>query len=213
MAAKHRIRSRRRALLVAGSVVLAAIVALRGMPSASPLLGATVTGGHSVSRASRGASRSTDEYELKAAFLYNFARYTKWPDDAFETKKSPFVVAVVGEDLFGKHLEETFRKRTVRGRRIVIRRYEKAKDIKTAHILVLGKLGSEERKRCLKEVDGRPVLTVADTGGVEKSGAVLGFFVDKKRIRFEIAPSRVKEARLKMSSQLLRLARIVRVDR
>ena len=213
MAAKHAPRLRRRALLVACVVVLAWIAALRPSPTEPALLSAPVAAGFSGSGGRPGTSRSTDEYELKAAFLYNFARYTKWPDDAFATKKSPFVVAIVGEDPFGDHLEETFRKRTVRGRRVVLKRYEKAKDIKTAHILVLGELGNDERKKCLKAVARRPVLTIADTGGVEKSGAVLGFFVDKKRIRFEIAPSRVKAARLKMSSQLLRLARIVRVDR
>ncbi|MEM9382082.1 MAG: YfiR family protein [Planctomycetota bacterium] len=164
-------------------------------------------------RAAGRSASAANEYELKAAFLYHIARYTKWPDDAFESKKSPLVVAVVGRDPFGRTLDEVLRGRTVRGRRVVVRRFETAKDIKTAHVLVLGAMGGEERKRCLEAVAGRSVLTVADKGGVEASRAVLGFYLDKNRIRFEIAPSRVKTARLKMSSQLLRVAKIVRVDR
>ncbi len=154
-----------------------------------------------------------DEYDLKAAFVFNFVRHTKWPKSAFKDARSPLVVAVVGKDPFGKWLSSVFKGRKIGGRSVLIRRYTCAKDIGPVHVLILGKLDKKERKRCIEKIKRKPILTIADTGGAEAMGTMIGFYVEGKRIKFEIAPSRVKDARLKMRSQVFNSARIVRLKK
>lgn len=175
-------------------------------------------GGLEGGRATAAPARHTvatdaDEYELKAAFLYNFARYAKWPDGAFATKTSPLVIAVVGKDPFGKRLEETLGDKRVGRHPIVIRRYATAKDIKDAHLLFLGEMSEKERKASVERVKTRPVLVVADEGGVTATGAAIGFYLDRKRIRFEVSVKALERTRLRLSSKLLKLARIVRPEK
>lgn len=155
------------------------------------------------------SSTEADEYVVKAAFLYKFASYTKWPKHAFESPTSPLVVAVVGKDPFGKRLEKTIGSERVKKHPIVIRRYESAEDIEGAHVLFLGEMKEKERKACLKKMKGKPALVVADRGGVIATGATIGFYIDKKRVAFEVAPWRISAAKLRMSSRVLKVARIV----
>ena len=65
----------------------------------------------------------TQEYRLKAAFIYNFARFIEWPDDAFADGKAPFVIAVVGDDPFNGALEQEISGKKVGGRSVVIRHF------------------------------------------------------------------------------------------
>lgn len=154
-----------------------------------------------------------DGYELEATFLFNFVRHTKWPKDAFKHARSPLVVAVVGKDPFGNRLPNAFRGKKIGGRSVLIRRYTCAKDIGHVHVLILGKLDKKERKRCIEKIKQKPVLTIADAGGARAMGTMISFYVEGKRIKFEIAPSRVKDARLKMRSQVFNSARIVRLKK
>src|SRR5947209_667643 len=84
------------------------------------------------------------EYQLKAAFLYNFTQFTEWPTNAFATSASPIVVGVLGTDPFGEFLDQTVRGEVVHGRPLVVERYRKVEEIKTCHILFISQ--SETRR-------------------------------------------------------------------
>jgi len=170
-------------------------------------------GSSSEASASRAPGTDRDEYELKSVFLFNFVRHTKWPKSAFKNSRSPIIIGVVGKDPFGKWLASTFKGKKIGNRTVLIRHYACAKDISRVHVLILGVLNKKERRRCVEKVDKKPVLTIADTGGVEAMGTMIGFYLEGKRIKFEIAPSRVKDARLKMRSQVFSSARIVRLKK
>ncbi len=173
---------------------------------------ATATMGSSRSFASAPIAAPTaevDEYDVKAAFVFNFARYASWPKGTFAKADSPIVVAVVGKDPFGKKLEAVINKRKIGKRPVIVRRYATAADIKEAHLAVLGKLSSEEQKAAVKTLKKRGALIIADSGGTEKSGASLGFIVDKSKIRFEVHAKNLKASKIRLGSQLLKLAKIV----
>ena len=149
------------------------------------------------------------EYQVKAAFLYSFAKFVQWPADAFADPRAPFVVGVLGDDPFGRILDETLAGKTVLERPIRVRRYGTAEEAALAQIVFVGASEEPERQRILKALRGRAVLSTGDGEGFAQSGGIVGFTTRDKHVRFEINLSRADEARLKISSQLLKLATIV----
>ena len=151
-------------------------------------------------------SQPPSEYEVKAAFLLNFARFVEWPP---EKGPGPFVVAVLGEDPFGPALDRTFEGNGVAGRSSEVRRLPRLEDAGRTQILFIGK--SEERRlpAILAALRGTHVLTVSDIPGFAERGGMIGLRLEEGRVRFDINPEPATESGLKLSSQLLKLARIV----
>ena len=156
-----------------------------------------------------GQERDAPEYEIKAAFLYNFATFVEWPSSAFAGEESPFVVGVVGKDPFGPGLEEVFQGKTVGKRQIVVRRSAEEGDLPVCHLLFICKSERERAPKILEYLKGVPTLKVADFPGFAASGGCINFFIEGKKVRFEINPESAKRANLRVSSKLLRLARVV----
>lgn len=146
------------------------------------------------------------EYEVKAAFLYNFARFVEWPAPADPGAR--FVIEVVGDDPFGPALERTMAGKTVGGRPIEVRRRHAA-TARRADIVFVSASERDRLARVLDRAGGPGVLTVGDTDGFAARGVIINFRVEEQRVRFEINPRRAEEAGLKLSSQLLKLATIV----
>ncbi len=153
--------------------------------------------------------REAPEYEIKAAFLYNFATFVEWPSSAFPEKDSPFTVGVMGKDPFGTGLEEAFQGKTVNGRRIVVRRGADLKDLGACQLLFVSGSEADRAPKILESLKGRPTLTVGDMGGFAAMGGCINFTIEGPKIRFEINPGVAKRSGLTVSSKLLRLARIV----
>ena len=150
------------------------------------------------------------EYKVKAAFLYNFIRFTKWPKSSFERSDSPIVVLVVGRDPFGKHLEQALKGKVIGGRKVLLQSTKSVPDKVTAHIVYEGGLSSKEQKKLLEACRNKPVLLCGERDGYASLGAQCNFYVDGSRIRFEINKSAVDRSSLEISSELLKLARIVK---
>lgn len=147
------------------------------------------------------------EYQLKAAFLYHFAQLVTWPSDAFADTSSPMVIAVLGENPFGKQLEESVRGKSVNGHPLAVKEVETlAEATNTCHILFIS---SSERKRLpeiLAALHGKSVLTVGETDHFTETGGMINFILDVTKIRFQINDAAAKAAGLKISSKLLSLA-------
>jgi hypothetical protein len=146
-------------------------------------------------------------YALKAAFLYNFATFVEWPPETFPDARAPFTVGVLGRDPFGDLLEETFRGKTVGGRRIAVKRSRDVDDLRSCQLVFLPE--GEATARALNALKGASVLTVGESDGFAEDGGCVNFYIDGLRVRFEINPEAAKRANLKISSKLLRLARLV----
>lgn len=154
-------------------------------------------------------SASSKEYQIKAVFLLNFASFAEWPPSAFAQPDSPIVIGVLGTDPFGGALAEAVSGEKVQQHPVVLRYASHAAELRGCHIVFICQ---SERRRLADDLEAfgnRPVLTVSDIPGFARDGGMIGFVLEANRVRFEINPARAGEHGLKLSSQLLALARIV----
>lgn len=150
------------------------------------------------------------EYQVKAAFLYNFTKYVEWPDSAFADAGSPFVIGVVGRDPFGSALDRTVDGRTVNGRSIEVRRFRRAEDVSGAHILFVSDSESDRVAKIIEHLGNAHTLVVGDMDEFLERGGTINFLIEDSRVRFEINTDASDRAGLTISSKLLALARSVR---
>jgi hypothetical protein len=148
------------------------------------------------------------EYEVKAAFLYNFAKYVEWP--SAPAADAPFVICVLGQDPFGGLLDQTLSGKSIRERPLEVRRCAGVEEAAQAQIVFVGTSERADLPRILQALHGRPVLTVGEMDRFAERGGMVGFRVQGELVRFDINADQVAKAGLRMSSQLLKLARIVR---
>ena len=158
------------------------------------------------------AAQSTPptEYEVKAAYLYNFAKFVEWPKAVLPDASQEIVIGVLGEDPFGKDLETVIGDKTVGGKKIVIERSKKVDELKSSHILFVSSSEKDRISEILESLQGCSTLTVGDIEGFGESGGMIGLYLADKKIRFEVNNDVVKKAQLDVSSKLLKLARIVK---
>jgi len=152
------------------------------------------------------------EYEVKAAYLYNFSKFIEWPPNAAVATHAPLVIGVVGDDPFGPVLDETVRPKGVADEpRLVVRRFSRLEDVVHADILFISSSEAERLPQILKILDGASVLTVGEMERFAERGGMIALKVEDKKVRFDINLDSVRRANLRLSSHLLKLARIVDV--
>jgi hypothetical protein len=150
------------------------------------------------------------EYRIKAAFLYNFTLYTEWPAQSFEKSDSPLVLTIAGDDPFGGELDAAVRGKTVRGRAVEIHHVAQAAEVSRCHLLFLSNAQARNLPQVLHRFEELPPLTVGETEDFTRIGGAIRFFIEGNKVRFEVNTDAVARARVKMSSKLLSLAKIVR---
>jgi hypothetical protein len=146
--------------------------------------------------------------QVKAAFLFNFAKFVEWPSAAFANRTDPFTFCISGEPLH-RALDGTVRGETISSRRIVVRRLNTEDPVRGCQILYTGGPASVD-VALLRAAAGVPVLTVGESTDFIRSGGMIRFTENARRIRFEINPDAAERVSLRLSSRLLRLAEIVR---
>ena len=164
---------------------------------------------HIVAAPNAHAQDALPEYQVKAAYLFNFLKFVEYPNESFMDPLAPIVIGVIGDDPFGNALPQVVIGKTVQGRDLVIHVYRIGEDLRGAHILFIS---ASERKRLpmiLSSLRGSSVLTVADTEGFHEAGGMIQFLSENDRVRFAINVDATSRAKLKMSSKLLSLARAV----
>jgi hypothetical protein len=164
---------------------------------------------HLLTPSSGYAQDSLSEYQVKAAYLFNFLKFVQWPEDAFQDPLAPIVIGIVGDDPFGEALPQVVVGKTVQGRDLVIRKYHAGEDLRGCHVLFIS--ASEEKRlpQLLASLHGSTVLTVADMDHFVESGGMIQFLIEDSRVRFAIDVGAADRARVKISSKLLSLARTV----
>jgi len=148
--------------------------------------------------------------QLKAAFLYNFAKFTEWPRSAFTNATAPLVFGVLGRNPFGTGLETALRDKTIGGRPVQLARFRTVDEVDTCHVLFISDSERPRMEQTLKALAKRPVLTVSDVESFAARGGMLGFYREGDQLRFEANPDAAQKAGVKLSSRLLNLAKIVR---
>jgi len=152
---------------------------------------------------------SAQEYQVKAAFLYNFAKFVDWPGEPAGTG-APLVITVFGKDPFGPALENIVLGRTVNGRPLVIRRTSRLEELLPCHILFISSSEKRRLAEILQALKSASVLTVSDMEEFLRLGGTVRFFVEENKVRFGINLEAARRTELKISSKLLSLARLDR---
>jgi hypothetical protein len=155
------------------------------------------------------SASASEEYKVKAAFLYNFARYVRWPSDAFVDDDAPVIVAVFGDDPFGSTLVDALAGKQIGERRFVIERIAAVDKLRPVHLLFVPDTSERDIGAIVEHYAGTSTLIVGDSLKTVEVNGSIGFFIEQKKVRFAINTAAIKRGNLEVSSQLLKLARIV----
>lgn len=153
-------------------------------------------------------TNTSREYTVKGAFLYNFTHFIDWPDAAFATDTSPLTIGILGKNPFGAALN-SLNGQKVKNRKILVKTLSSAEGARECHLVFISASEEGQLYRILAALKQNPVLTVSDIKDFAASGGMINFITLEDKIRFEINLREAQAAKLKLSSQLLKLARDV----
>lgn len=163
---------------------------------------------------SQAAPQSTaSEYQVKAAFLYNFAKFIEWPDGTFASASSTFKFCVFGKDPFGKSIDDALLGKKVAEHPVELLRARKLSDLEGCQVVFVTSSEITHLADAVEKLRGRNVLLVGEGEEFAGSGGTIQFFLQDNRVRFAINPDAANRAGLKISSKLLALASVVHDDR
>ncbi len=151
------------------------------------------------------------EYQIKAAFLYNFAKFIEWPADAHLADAQSFTIGILGRDPFGPDIA-VIEGKPVKDKPLRVVRGLTLEELKGCQVLFIGAASAAELERTLNSLKGKPVLTVGEFEGFARRGGMIHLMTVENKVRFEINAQVTDRAGLKVSSHLLRLAKIVPTD-
>lgn len=156
-------------------------------------------------------AQDVTEVTLKGAFLFNFARFTEWPADAFRAD-STVSVCVLGDRPVANAFERTVKGKQLGGRAIVVTAVGAEDPIPACHLLYLSRVTESRLATIVSSVRDNPVLTVSDAEAFTKRGGIVQLFIENGKMKFRINSRAAKRARLQLSSRLLALAEVVDED-
>jgi hypothetical protein len=154
-------------------------------------------------------AQSATEYQVKAAFLFNFAKFVEWPPESFPVADAPLEICVLGQDPFDRDFEQLIVEKTVNGHRIEVVHPDGLPQARACHILFIASTEKPQIRQILLGVKGASVLTVGDTPGFAQLGGTINFVLDENRVRFEINLKAAELSHLKLSARLLTVAKLV----
>jgi YfiR/HmsC-like len=153
------------------------------------------------------AADEVPEYGVKAAFLLNFTKFAEWPPSAFGEARAHIEICILGKDPFGRVLDDVVQGEIVRDRRLTVRRITQAPAPQTCQVLFLDP-GLKDLPKILRAIP-EGVLTVSEGDHFIRDGGMIAFVIDGRRVRFDINAMAADKAAVKLSSQLLNVARSV----
>lgn len=153
-------------------------------------------------------SSPLNEYEIKAAYLYNFAKYVDWPTSTPPRDNSPLIICTVGKSPMNEVIESLAGK-SIKNHRLQIRHFSKIEDIRECNILFINASLKTSLAQILASIAPRAILTVSDCNGFAAAGGIIEFVPVGEKIRFKINNRVAQSMNLRISSHLLRLATTV----
>jgi len=157
------------------------------------------------------SAQETVEHQVKAAFIHKFIMFTRWPLFAFGSNNSPVVIGVLGESPIWSDLKNLENK-PVMGRPLKVIKVNEPCLEQKCHILFFSKAKNREAKSLLQKMDNSGILTIGESDGFAETGGMINFIIVNGKLRFEINVEAVNSSGLKLSSKLLRLGKIVKIN-
>lgn len=162
-----------------------------------------------ISAPSAAGPDEADEAEIKAAFIYNFAKFVEWPSPAFSRPDSVLNLCISGHDAVESELRQ-LEGREAQGRRLRLRPVASQADLEGCHVLYVAGPENASQSSLLQLMESEAVLTVADRRDFARQGGVISLFVEGSRVQFAVNLSAAQSRGLKFSARLLQLARVPR---
>lgn len=150
------------------------------------------------------------EYEVKATYLYNFARFVGWPSSSAAAKSDSFAICVLGQDPFGPALDAIVAGESIDGKAVLAKRLSKPQDAVSCRVLYISSSEDSRLKEVLAALDKSGVLTVSDIPQFSRRGGMIQLVLDGNNVRFEVNLTAAENAGLTLSSELLKVAVTVR---
>ena len=158
-------------------------------------------------------SNATESVEYKADFIVKLMDYVTWPDGAGSDRTGVVVIAVVGESPLTPRLEELAKKRTQEGKKVTVKTISIDDSLRDCQILFMPTKSKVDLAKILKGLRDAPVFTVSDAEYFARHGVMINFFDEKisgkSKVKFEVNRTTIKMSGLKLSSRLLKLAKII----
>jgi hypothetical protein len=151
----------------------------------------------------RGQKDKASEYNLKAAFIYNFTRYIEWKE---EPDVNEFIIGIIGTSPINDPLAEIVKTETVDNKKITIKRFSKPADIGFCHILFISQNAGVALDDILAKTSGKGTLIISEQNGYAEQGTAINFVIINRKLKFEANVKAINSAGLTASSQLLKLA-------
>ncbi len=150
------------------------------------------------------------EYSIKAACIYNFLKFVDWPGESFASGKSPIVIGVIGNTPLGKVLDDVLAGKTVQDRKIDVVHFKGIDDLpdigKRCHLLFVPVSEKDSLNRIFSALKESSVLTIGETAGFCEKGGIINFHLKDDKIRFDVNTAAAGQAKVRISSKLLKLA-------
>jgi hypothetical protein len=153
------------------------------------------------------------EYQIKAAFLYNFTGFVEWPPEAALRPTRPLTIGILGKDPFGDSLDKAIKGKTSHGTSLVLKRYSRLEDLERCDLLFISRDMLPRLQTILKRIAGQHVLTVAEEHPRLEADVVITLLISQNKVRFEIDRDAAEAEQILISSKLLSLAQTVRQER
>jgi hypothetical protein len=147
------------------------------------------------------------EYQVKTAFLFNFAKFTEWPSGAFQNPESPIVVLVIGQDPVADEIE-TLKGKIAQGRKLAIKRSAGIPEGERFHVLFICR--NESPAQVLRSLRNRGVLTISDSKQFCHNGGIIGLVTVDNKVSFEINTDALERSGVRLNSQVLKIAKIIK---
>jgi hypothetical protein len=152
------------------------------------------------------ADTSSVEYRIKAAYIFNFAKFVSWPSAAFASADAPIVIGIVGKDPFGSELDQTIAGKTIERHLLQVKRLNETDPVDGCHILFISEPERKRLPEIFEKASQLSILTVGEMDDFTDIGGMIRFFKFENNIRFEVDLKPVEAAGLKISSKLLQVA-------
>jgi hypothetical protein len=154
--------------------------------------------------------QTADEYQVKAAYMYNFAKFVDWPVNTFDSQAQPIVFCVLGQTPLSGALEQALAGKVVDHRPLLFRQLTDSKQAGKCQVLFIGSPDRKPLRQILDEVRSFNLLTVGEVEGFTNQGGVIRFVLDAGRVRLEFNLDAADDAKLRISSKLLSLGKTIR---
>lgn len=152
------------------------------------------------------APAAASEYDVKAAFLFQFTRFVQWPPESFDAPDAPLLICVLGSNPFGSSLREISQGEAADSHALVVKSHDRVEDLDECHIVFVGGTDAPTAAKAIARLAGKRVLTVSDTADFAQRGGVIGFVRVDGKLRLQVNRGAAEASQLRISAKLLRLA-------